>query len=870
MPRTNLKKPPEPLIGRQNERRSLLDASSREDRLFTLVGPPGVGKTRLAVEVALDLFNLGRFAEVWRCNLGAARDMASICDAVAQSIGASADGSNPDPSSHITRAIESRGDVLLLLDEMESAAASAPSTVGQWLAELPNLSVLVTSREPLHIPGENVVELTPLSIDGGEAVDLFLLCTQRVRRAYTIPEADLPFVQALVRELDGLPLAIELCAPRMAVMGPRALLHRMSSRFDLLRRKPSAPTDRHAALALAIETSWMALLPYEQSTLSQLAVFRGGFTLEAAEAVVDLSLYPDAPPIVDVLQSLRDKSLLTAIETPPGADLRLGMLASIAVYTLEKLDSSIAANVIARHAHHVVRTAEHHEQHLTGKDGPIHRAQILADRHNLTQVIERVLGQGQVTARTAEPALRALLVLATLSPYDGPPEAFAAAVGPVLTATKDSGADPRLSARALYARGTLLLSRGDIRAGSRDLVQALAVARSLNDALLTARATCALGEALARRGEMAAAREHFEKAAQSFTQLADTSGAGAAIALQAELSLRQGDLVTAQALADRALSLHQTKSDAFGSAVDLILLGRIACDRNDPQTAITHFSSACVHAERAESRRTAAAATGYLGLAHHLAGNLDAAKTHFETAIAAFSEMGLIIPQALFSGLLGIWFREDQKPGEAYARLSIAAERLDNAGQGAMRALYLAHLSDLEAEASRPSERSALCTLATSLLNADPDVSVAQVVALFTLGTPPQSSAHAIIAARCRRGAGARPLAAPPPPDDTLQIGPSALWFQPPHGERVLLDRRRQLAKMLDHLAAFRLEKPGAALGWEALIETAWPGERILPDAAAHRVRVAISTLRKMGLRDLLRTTDEGYLLAPDVPAVRV
>ncbi|MEZ4298889.1 MAG: hypothetical protein R3B70_28325, partial [Polyangiaceae bacterium] len=807
----------------------------------------------------------GRFSEVWRCDLARARDLSAACDVVLQAMGAPGAGPAADPEATLALALEPRGDVLLWLDEAEALVPALEQPLARLLAGAPGASLLITSREPLRAEGESVIEVGPLSLESGAAVELFVMCTQRARSVYTLTDDDAPFVLALVRELDGLPLAIELCAPRMAVMGARALLHRMKSRFDLLRRKPKGEADRHATLAAAIDASWSSLDPDAQSALAQAAVFRGGFSAETAESVIDLSMFPDAPPLLDLLQALRDRSLLMAAVAHVPGELRLSMLSSVRAFALEKLASqgpAARAAVEERHARAVLTLAESHERGLSTPRGAEHRAGILALRDELVEVIERVLGKGPVSARTAEPALRALLVLANLSPYDGPPEAFASAVGPVLTATRDSGADPRLSARALYARGALLLSRGDVRSGSRDLVQSLAVARTLGDDHLAARATHTLGEALAARGEAVASREHFERAASMFAELGDVSGSASATLSLASSSLREGRLDEALALASRALSGHRAASDPFGEASALLVLGRVACDRDDLPAALAHLEASRASATSAGSRRAAALALGWLGFALQLARRFDEARSAFEGAAAELGELGLVPSEALFTGLLGVLLREMSEPAEAFTRLRFASERIAGTGHDAHHALFLFHLAELDAAVGRDEAAVSLRQQARTVLGNPPDRAVESVLA----GSAPNSGVGRI-AARIARSAA--PDCPPPPPADALLLGPSGLWFRTPHAERVSLDRRRQLARMLDRLAEERLSHPSAALDWQALVAAAWPGERVLPEAAAHRVRVAISTLRKLGLRDLLHTTEEGYLLDPSVPALR-
>ena len=928
MPRTNLPPSSGPLVGRRAERDTLLSLLRGEARVVTITGAAGVGKTRLAVDVAEALLAEGRFAEAWRCDLGDAKDAAGVCDAVGQAIGAGG-ARREGAASGLGLALDARGDALVLLDEMEGAAGAAAETVGAWLAAAPSAVFLITSREPLHLAGEALFELGPLPLPprgeaSGDAVELFVKCTQRARPGYTLTDAEAPFVGALVSELDGLPLAIELCAPRMAVMGARALLHRMSSRFDLLKKQGARAGDRHATLAAAIDASYQTLSPEEQSALGQCAVFRGGFTVEAAEAVIDLSAF-GAPAVIDVLQGLRQRSLLRAADASgvPG-EVRLAMFAGVRAYAIDKLSAEDRAAACERHAHHVVRAAEEHERHLAGKDGPERRARILAERDNLLEVIDRVLGRGPVSSRTAEPALRALLVLSNVAPETGPLETFVRALDPVLTATKDSGADPRLSARALHARGVLLLSRGDVRGGSRDLVQALAVARTLGDAALEARATSALGGALATRGDRASAREHLQRAADAFQRLGDAGSAATATASLADLAHREGRAAEAEALAERALSIHSAQKDLLGEANDRVLLGRFAADRGDLRAARAHLGRSVVLARESESRKVEALANGWLGLVaqldHHRDSSTDQASRSptegpldraaraptegpldraarataegasnsearglFEGAASALGAMGLVPAEALFTGLLGVALREQGASAEAFARLGAATERIANGGDDAHLALFLVHLASLDADIGRAAEAAATLARAEKLLERAAEPAILAIAALVRARIEPSREAEALAAARaiapfsayvrvaiaCLDIASTSVAPPPPPPDDALLVGPAGLWFRVPHGEKVLLDRRRQLAKMLDRLAEERASRPGSALGWEALLGAGWPGERVLPEAAAHRVRVAVSTLRKLGLRDMLRTTEDGYLLVPDIPAIR-
>ncbi len=479
MPSGKLAPPPTPLVGRGADLSAIAAWLAEGARLVTLTRPAGVGKTRLAAEAARAVLAEGR-AAVWRADLSEARGAEGVCDAVALALGVQGEpAAAADATARIGRALAARGEVLLVLDEMDALVEHAAATVGRWLALAPEAVFVVTSRERLGIAGEVVHEVLPLALPegselGGEAVDLFVQVAGRVRGGFTPSPAEAPFVAAIVRELDGLPLAIELAAPRMAMMGPRALLHRMGSRFEVLRRERGA-TGRHATLEAAIDGSWSALAPWERDALAQATVFRGGFTLEAAEAVIEFAAHagPVAPPVLEVIAALRERSLLHA--APAGAgELRLGLYTSMRACGAARPDRDATRAAAARPAAHVDSTAEGWAARLSGRDGPEARGRILAERENLLAVIERVLGRGPVSARAAEPALRALLVLAPVLLHEGALGAYVRLLDPVLAATRDSGADPRLSAHALAVRGSLLRQRGEVRAGSRDLVRALA------------------------------------------------------------------------------------------------------------------------------------------------------------------------------------------------------------------------------------------------------------------------------------------------------------------------------------------------------------------------------------------------------------
>ncbi len=216
--------------------------------------------------------------------------------------------SKGDPVVQLGHAIAGRGRCLVILDNFEQLLAHAGATLGHWLDRASDAAFVVTSRERLHLPGEELIVVEPLAL-ATDAVELFAARAQAVGPGFALSDANRAAVTEVVRLLDGLPLAIELAAARVRVLSPAQIVERLKDRFKLL-AGARGTAGRQATLKAAIDWSWDLMTACEQAALAQCSVFEGGFTLEAAEATLNLSRWPEAPPTIDVVQALVDKSLL--------------------------------------------------------------------------------------------------------------------------------------------------------------------------------------------------------------------------------------------------------------------------------------------------------------------------------------------------------------------------------------------------------------------------------------------------------------------------------------------------------------------------------------------------------------------------------
>ncbi len=358
---SNLPTPPTPLVGRDKELAELAEALALSRmRLVTLTGPGGSGKTRLAIEVALQLVN--DFPDgVYFVSLVSVTTPDLLWTTIAEAL----DLRLPDPS--VPRLLHHLADrrALLVLDNLEQLPGAGP-VVAELLAQAHNLAILATSRRPLHVAAEHEHALTPLdvpedaSLDAAQqsgAVQLFVQQARRVRSGFTLTADNAADVATLCRRLDGLPLALELAAARTKLLSPHALLARLDRALDI--SAVGIVPDRQKTLRDTIAWSEELLTPRQRAFFHEMGVFSGGADLPAISAVVTPDDDDDASDDLDLdlVSDLVDASLLTVRETSDG-EPRVGMLQTVQIYAREQLTLSGRQDLVrARHAEHYLGVA---------------------------------------------------------------------------------------------------------------------------------------------------------------------------------------------------------------------------------------------------------------------------------------------------------------------------------------------------------------------------------------------------------------------------------------------------------------------------------------------------------------------------------
>ena len=521
--RTNLPVPATPFLGRVRELDEVHELLARGDvRLLTLTGPGGTGKTRLALQAAAAASDLHPGGVFW-APLAPLRDPGLVLETAGQAVGA-----RNGLAEHIGETA-----TLLLFDNFEHVVEAADDLAG-LLAACPGLNVLVTSREPLHIGGEQEYRVPSLAPQ--ESVDFFTARARAVKPDFDPDEA----VAEVCQRLDELPLALELAAARVKALSPLQILGRLEQRLPLLTGGARDAPARQRTLRATIEWSYELLANPEKLLFARLAVFRGGCTLEAAEEVVEANL--------DTLQSLVDKSLLRYSEE------RFWMLETIREYATGRLEEFEEAEAVrGRHAEYFLRLAEEAEPHLTGTQPAPWLARLEAEHDNFRLALDslRRAGLGAEELGLVGALMRFWYVRGYLREgLSRCEEALAA---------HDDQSPSRL--KALFGASLLAHRLGDYPSAYALTQERLALARRLEDTEGVASSVIGLGMSAQGLGD-------YEQAAAAYTEGAELARGGGytwflAIALSnlADLSLEQGDYGQARAGFEESLELFREVGD---------------------------------------------------------------------------------------------------------------------------------------------------------------------------------------------------------------------------------------------------------------------------------------------------------------------
>ena len=630
------------LIGREHEETTLRQLLSRVDvRLVTLTGPGGIGKTRLALQVAGQI--AGHFpGGVCFVPLAVVREGGLIASAIAQAVGVR-ETANHSPQESLKEYLSALDQpMLLVLDNFEHLVAASP-VVAQLLTAGPKLKVVVTSQAPLHVYGEHEFPVPPLALPDPKsipplevlsnlpAVALFVERAQAMKREFALTKENAVAVVAICARLDGLPLAIELAAARVKLLSPSAILTRLESRLNLLTGGALDLPTRQQTLRSTVDWSYGLLNAAEQTLLRRLSVFTGGCTLEAVEAVCDTKgdLGLDA---LNGITSMVDKSLVQHVEQPE-TEARFLMLSTIREYALERLTESVDEPATRRaHTAYYLVLAEEGAEDVVAHPEWLDRFEVEHDNFRLALDYLIKTGDAAWGLRLGTALFRFWETREYLT------EGRDAITR--LLALEGAKALPKLRARLLFAAAVLAGAQGDYGSAGKLFEESLETCLELSDSRGVAVALNALAVTARDRGELDNASLLFERCVVIWKDLGDSADIARALSNLANVTKLQGEYSRASSLYDECLSMFRKAGDDAGVAWTLNYLSDVAREKADLSTArsFCEQSLAAFHQLR-DGWGTASVLSDLASLSCDEGNNAEARRLYGES-IRMFQELG--------------------------------------------------------------------------------------------------------------------------------------------------------------------------------------------------------------------------------------
>ncbi len=881
-PRGNAVPPASPIVGRAADLASIAGLIADGVRVVTIAGPGGIGKTRLVRELLArqaDAFSAHGGGGAWFVDTSQAQSLPELCAQLAAVLQLRTLGR--DPVAAIGRALRRMQRVLIGLDNLEQLGGDARTALAAWTEAAPTAQFLATTRVAFGLVGQHVWSLAPLpvptagaSVDAVTASDAWQLFIARLRAIHPDVRLDAQLtadVAEIVRRIDGVPLAIELAAARAKVLTPAQILERLRDPLALLVR--AQDDGRHGSMRRTIVDSIAMLPAWAQPCVAALGAFAGIVELDAmASALAPLGV--DAAAALEVLC---DHGLIVrALErgTWTGRFVVFEPVRQLAGELADQQGTASAFSVA--HARWYAGWA----RELTpawATDSDAAHTQVARHLDNALAALRVAIGFAALFGEAVQLAI-------AIDPHlalHGQHRRRVDLLGAVLGAPLDAPLDVAIEAELRLARGSALRELGELEAAAADWawIEARAAAVGVRIAAL----------ATARRSELVEIDGRTDEAQAMLRRtigvLAEARGPAERIA-EAELHARlghalrrDGTLDEASAELGRARALFAHCRQREGVAAMLYEAAVIALFRGELDAAERGFDEVIALATELGARIQAAAARLALGILAQARGQLDRAIGMHAEAANAFRDLGQLHREgsALYS-LASAYLERGDVPqallvhAQAVACIDAVGAARYQALLAALAALAHVRLGDepsaraacavAEAAAARCRRESplrAVLDIVQLRLGESGELSTdraraARAIADAIPGDDPQLFARLVAIGRTRAGSS---------PMRGLSIAGNGEAYL--DGTSLELARRLPLRRILAALAAHRSAAPGEALSLDALVAAGWPGEKIRPDAAINRIHVALSTLRRLGLRDVIVSGEHGYLIDPAV-----
>ena len=676
-PRHNLPQQLTSFVGRESEIDELKQLLGTT-RLLTLTGAGGCGKTRLALQLAAGLAD--DYAEgPWVVELAALTDPGLVAQAVGDVLGIK-EPSGKDLTRAMVEQLAGRH-LLLLLDNAEHLLQACAQLADALLRGCARLAIVVTSRERLGLDGELTFRVPSLSVpDPGqgrtpqqvlacEAARLFIERARLQKPHFAVTAENATALASICQRLDGIPLAIELAAPRVRSMSMEEVSRRLDQRFELLTEGSRTALPRHRTLRSLIDWSHDLLSKREAAMLRRLSVFAGGWTLEAAEQVCAGEPVA-AAEVLDLLTSMVDKNLVVADER--AGETRFGLLETVRHYARDRLrESAEGAQVSALHLTHVIAMTEQAEQELKGPKQLAWLQRLDSEHDNVRAALTRACGvEGDLVGglRLAGAVFPYWMIRGLLS--EG-----RSWLGKVLAASTDvANGSQAERAKALYAAGIIAIMQGDHQSSAAYLEECLTLWRRLGNRRGMALAQTGLGLGLVHFGKFAAAQEAFAACLAIYREVGDKGGMAYSLLNQGETASDQGNYALARASLEESVSIQRAEGDLRALGRALACLGRIARRQGDVASAAAVLGEALTILRTVGDRPGVANASEELARLALMRNRLVDAQALHRDALAIHRAVGA--PEQVASTLEGLGNVVAAASPLAAARLWGQAERI--------------------------------------------------------------------------------------------------------------------------------------------------------------------------------------------------
>lgn len=852
---------PTTFVGRKAELEDLRTRLDGDGRLLTLVGPGGIGKSRLALEAAR------RREGVVVCDLSATSTPDEALSAIAVACRFNLSTRVGPERREMLFALLDEHKPLLLLDTFDALVPAANETVGVILARTEHVRVLVTSREPLGLLGEHVIQVAPLA--AADVAELFLDRARAASSTFDAAHVDRRLLEEIAEVTSGIPLAVELCAGRISLLPLEELVARARESLDLFQDKAPDRPRRHHSLRAALAASWDLLSDGGRAALARCSVFRGSFSARAAESVLGL---PKGTDVLSVLDELVGKSLIQ-----PLGQGRLRVLDTVRAFAAEHLADEDRQAGRERHRAWFADLAR------TWAEGPdrFGEAAVLRlaqETDNLLHAFEHAEAEGHVDAAHLALALHPRLLA------QGPHHKHRAVLERAHQIARQHG-EARLAVECALRQAEADRSLHLTEPALAHLDAADVDAKGLGGAdadlkvlLQTERARCYL---LSSR--WAEAHEAAQAAVKAVGDRSRPFPLYKALAVQASTAMVAGQFDQGEQCASEALALARRAGDSQVVVETLIDLAVMRHWRGDFSAARTVLLEADEVATRIGSLTLATEVKESLALVEMAQGRLASAEGHLHDA-RQLSKGGRLIDQARLTGERGVLhaLRGEHEP--AMSDLEDAAVALREVDAERLRGVYRSFLALTAAIAGDAAKARSTLEEAKGLLEGGPTRTLADVATIaveaverrakgstlpvddlvrrvkeWSQEKRPELSAvlATFAAALAEQAVGAARAGGVLVVEDPV--------FTLAGGDPIDLGNAAAPRRILLALLDAHHRQPGHLIETEALFEAGWPGEKALPDARRNRVQVAISTLRRRGLRDALVAEKGSYGLRSDL-----